>query len=115
MMPKARHTKSRQAVLRAVKLSPQAISAEQVLKQVNSWWPEANQASAYRNLDWLTKRGEIYRVEGEDGIKRYIGHAFHEARFRCQRCGETHELSKTIVPDLVKQKAFGRRTVFFLA
>lgn len=108
-----RHTKSRQAVLRAVKLSPQALGADQVLKRVQPWWPDANAATVYRNLDFLTKRGEIYRLEGEDGVKRYIGHSFHEVRFRCQRCGKVRALPSQSLQEYVNRKMWGKQTVFF--
>lgn len=108
-----RHTKSRQAVLRAVKLSPRAISADQVLTRVKPWWPEANRATVYRNLDFLTKRGEVYRLEGEDGTKQYIGHSFHEIKFRCQRCGEVRKLAEGQLQKFVEQNLSGHQTVFF--
>ena len=108
-----RHTKSRQAVLRAVKLSPQALSAEQVLTRVKPWVPEANRATVYRNLDFLTRRGEIYRVDSQDGIKRFIGHAFHSVQFTCQRCGQIRQLPSESLQEYVNRKMWGKQAVFF--
>ncbi len=108
-----RHTKSRQAVLRTVKLSSQALTAEQIVSKVKPWWPDANTSTAYRNLDFLTKRGEIYRVDGEDGVKRYVGHSFHEVKFRCQRCGEVRKLPSETLQTYVNRKMPGKQAVFF--
>ena len=98
-----RHTKQRQAVLRTVKFSPSALSAEQVLSGVKKLWPDIGLATVYRNLDFLTKRGEIYEFEGENGTKQYIGHSSHRAVFRCQRCGQIQEMSVTADTDMWKR------------
>lgn len=108
-----RHTKQRQAVLRAVKLSAQALTAEEIHVRVRGLFPEMSLATIYRGLDFFSKRGEIYRIEGDDGIKRYIGHAFHEVKFRCQRCGQVRELPSDTLQDYVNRKMWGKQTVFF--
>lgn len=108
-----RHTKPRQLVLRTVKLSPVALTARQVHQRVRQAHPSAGSATVYRNLDWLAKRGELYRVEGDDGVKRYIGHSFHQVLFRCQRCGKVRELPSDSLQTYVNRKMWGRQTVFF--
>lgn len=108
-----RHTKTRQWTLRAVKLSPRALTAEEVFAAVKRRCPEAGLATVYRNLEFFARRGELYRVEGDDGVKRYIGHSFHQVLFRCQRCGKIRELPSVSLQAYVNRKMWGRQTVFF--
>lgn len=96
-----------------VKLSPAALTADQVFTLVKRSCPETGLATVYRNLEFFTKRGEIYRVESDDGIKRYIGHTSHEVRFRCQRCGQERSLSSDGLQDYVNRKMWGKQIVFF--
>lgn len=111
-MVSQRHTKQRQAVLGVVKLSPQPVSAEEILVRLRRRWSDFGAATVYRNLDRLTKRGEIYRVESDDGVKRYVGHAWHAATFRCQRCGKERSLPPGRLPAYVNQTMWGRQVVF---
>ena len=66
----------------------------------------------FRNLDKLVRRGEIFTVDGLDGKRRYVGHAWHEAEFRCQRCGKTRQIKSDTLPTIVNKKMFGRQRVF---
>ncbi len=108
-----RHTKQRQAVLRTVKLSARPVGAEEIQRHLRRPFPSISVATVYRNLEFLAQRGELYRVEGDDGIKRYIGHSFHQVIFRCQRCGKVRELPSTTLQTYVNRKMFGRQSVFF--
>ena len=112
-MEPIRHTKQRQAVLRTVKLSTAALTADQVLRRLKPVLPEANSATIYRNLEFLSRRGEVYRVEGDDGVKRYVGHSFHEVMFRCQRCGKVRQLPSDSLQAYVNRKMWGKQAVFF--
>ena len=80
-----RRTSQRQAILRTVKFSTQPLSAEEIYTQVAT--QAVGQATVYRNLEWLSRRGEIYRFTDDAGVTRYIGHAVRLAEFQCQRCG----------------------------
>lgn len=112
-METIRHTKQRQAVLRAVKLSDASLAADDILASLKKTFPTISEATIYRNLNFLAKRGEIYRVDGDDGIKRFIGHSFHQVQFRCQRCGKIRELPSDTLQMYVNKKMWGQQTVFF--
>lgn len=99
-----RHTPARQWTLRVVKLSKDGLTADAVIRFVRKQCPGSGRSTIFRNLNFLAKRGEIYEFESEDGKKRYIGHSFHEQTFRCQRCGETKNLSLEDLIDAVKYR-----------
>jgi Fe2+ or Zn2+ uptake regulation protein len=93
-----RHTRQRQSILLAVKTSATGLTADAVFSSVKRGLPAVGRATVYRNLETLTKRGELFRFEGEDGVRRYYGHVFHEAVFRCQRCGKHEQIPGVMVP-----------------
>lgn len=103
-----RSSLQRQTLLRAVKFSPTPLTSVEIRRQV----PGLAKATLFRNLETLVRRGEIFLVEGLDGQKRYVGHAWHEAEFRCQRCGKIRHLKSTSLPKYVDRKMFGDQTVF---
>lgn len=107
-----RHTDARRWILRTVKAAVKPLTAEQVLVSVKKHYPTVNLTTTYRNLGWLAIRGEIYVIEGIDGIKRYIGHSFHEQTFRCQRCGKVQKLALEDLVDAVKYR-LRKQPVFY--
>lgn len=105
MLP-LRRTHQRQAVLRAVKFSAQPVSAEEVFDRVTA---SVAQATVYRNLEWLSRRGEIYRFSDDQGVTRYIGHAVRLAEFQCQRCQQRWPIEASEVSDVEsKAQQFGQ-------
>ncbi len=66
----------------------------------------------FRNLETLVRRGEIFSVDGLDGQRRYVGHAWHEAEFHCQRCGKTRSMNSNSLATMVNKKMFGQQRVF---
>lgn len=107
-----RHTEQRQCILKAVKLAAPAVTADDVLRRVRKACPSINEATVYRNLTFLAKRGEIYAVDGADGVKRFIGHSFHDQTFRCQRCGQVQKLALEDLVDAVKYR-LRKQPVFY--
>ncbi|MEK7537447.1 MAG: transcriptional repressor [Patescibacteria group bacterium] len=103
-----RHSPQRQAILRAVKFAPEPLTSADLRRRL----PQLAEATLFRNLDTLVARGEIFTVEGLDGGRRYIGHAWHEAEFSCQRCGKTQRLKSQTLPTSVNRRMFGQQRVF---
>lgn len=108
----SRHTRQRQVVLWSVKAADAGRTPEQVWQDAQRLMAGIGRATVYRNLELLTGRGEIYRFEGEDGVRRYFGHVFHQANFSCQRCGQQRRLSSQTLNQYVDRKIFGNQTVF---
>lgn len=94
-----------------VKFSVEPVTAEAVTKAVKPACPGIGVATVYRNLQHLVERGEIFRVDSHDGIRRFVGHAYHTATFTCQRCGQERQLTSRTLPAYVDRKIFGDQTV----
>lgn len=108
-MSTSRHTDQRQAVLRAVKFSSEPLTAAAMLQRLRT--AGLSRATLFRNLRRLVTNGEISAIEGHDGVTRYVGHAYHEALFRCQRCGRKRQLKSQTLPGYVDRKMFGRQSI----
>ena len=108
----SRHTRQRQQVLMTVKSSAEGLTADMVFQRVRKLVPRVGRATIYRNLELLVERGELYRFEGDDGTRQYFGHVFHQAVFRCQRCGKQRQLPSQTLHRYVDPKMFGDQTVF---
>lgn len=110
-MAVARRTPQRQVILRTVKFAPEPLTADEVFSRVRTVDKGIGSATVYRNLQALVKSGELYRVESGDGLRRFVGHAYHRAMFTCQRCGETKERQAQLRPEYVTQAFPGQRVV----
>jgi len=103
-----RSSPQRQQLLRAVKFSSTPLTSAEIRRLV----PKLASATLFRNLESLVKRGEIFSIDGLDGHRRYVGHAWHEAEFRCQRCGKTKQYNSDSLPSMVSKKMFDQQRVF---
>lgn len=83
----------------------------EIVRRTKKIVPGISAGTVYRNIDQLVKSGEIFRLDGEDGPE-YIGHAYHHATFRCQRCGKERELQSATLPKYVDAKMFGKQKIF---
>lgn len=110
-MSAVRRTPQRQTILRTVKFAPQPMSAEEVVRQVGRMGSPIGAATVYRNLQALVKSGEIFRIESGDGVRRFVGHAWHRAIFTCQRCGEMKQVLAQASPNYVRTALPGDRVV----
>lgn len=98
----------RRTLLRAVKFAPKPMTSGELRRRL----PGLAAATLFRNLETLVRRGEIFSVDGLDGKRRYIGHAWHEAEFSCQRCGKTRHIKSESLPTSINRKMFGQQRVF---
>jgi len=104
---KSRHTTNRFAILRLLKTTAVPLSAQEIRRRQ----PRLSVATIYRNLELLAVKGEIVAIEGDDDQVRYIGHAWHEAEFRCVRCGRKRHLKHKSLPGYVDRKMFGHQAI----
>ena len=104
-----RHTTQRQIILRALKLTAEPISAARLATQVKK--KGISRATLFRALKTYVAGGQIALVEGRDGKPEYIGHVYHQAIFRCQRCGKERRLKSQTLPAYVDRKMFGHQSI----
>lgn len=108
-MPTTRHTSQHQAVLRAVKLSAEPVLAADLVRRLQP--VGLSRATVFRALKYYTAQGEIAVIDSADGRPAYVGHTYHIARFRCQRCGKERHLNSQTLPTYVDRKMFGHQSI----
>lgn len=109
-MPEARTRMTRQraeilAELRKAKNHP---TAEEIHARVRRCLPRISLGTVYRNLELLAQSGEILRLDGGSGGRRFDGDISPHLHVRCRRCGRIADVSGAVfTPALDGLKAEG--------
>lgn len=108
-MTPIRHTEQRQIVLRTIKFSLHPLSAATLVKKLHA--AGISRATLFRALKHFVMNGEIALIDNGDGKPEYVGHAYHIATFRCQRCHKERRLKSQTLPQYVDRKMFGHQAI----
>ena len=87
-----RMTRQRQVILeelRKVKTHP---SADELYEKVKRRLPRISLGTVYRNLEILTRLGEIQHVEIGGAMKRFDGNPKNHYHIRCIRCARVDDV-----------------------
>ncbi len=93
MQKTLKHSKQRDALLsllRGVKNHP---TAEWLYDELKKEFPNLGIATVYRNLNQLTERGEIIKLECKSGSERYDGNIERHYHFICRGCSEIIDIT----------------------
>ncbi|MEW6672019.1 MAG: transcriptional repressor [Thermodesulfobacteriota bacterium] len=88
-----RMTRQRQVILeelRKVKTHP---SADELYEKVKKRLPRISLGTVYRNLEILTRLGEIQHVEIGGAMKRFDGNPRNHYHIRCLGCARVDDLA----------------------
>lgn len=88
-----RDTKQRKAILeelRKVKTHP---SADEVYDMVRRRIPRISLGTVYRNLDILSEKGLVLRLEHGAGCYRFDANPCNHYHIRCVRCGRVDDVT----------------------
>lgn len=105
-----RKTKSVEALLNEFNQGQEAISAKQLIEQLDS---KFNKTTIYRVLDRLEEDGVLHSFLGKDGLKWYAkcngcsasNHKDVHPHFQCLKCGKVDCLSVNMpIPDIPNRK-----------
>ncbi|MDO8567542.1 MAG: Fur family transcriptional regulator [Dehalococcoidales bacterium] len=96
-----RLTPQRMMVLAAIEKTDDHISAEEIYARVTTKYPHVNLSTIYRTLELLKRLGLVTETDLGGGRLRYHpaekGHHHHLV---CQNCGDTIDLSETVLVPL---------------
>jgi Fe2+ or Zn2+ uptake regulation protein len=90
--PNLRMTRQRLVILeelRKVKTHP---SADELYEKVKRRLPHISLGTVYRNLEILSRLGEIQHVEIGGTMKRFDGNPANHYHIRCTRCGRVDDV-----------------------
>lgn len=101
----SRKTRQREAILKVVRSTTLHPSADWVYKQVNKEMPNISMGTVYRNLQLLTQKGEIRRLDTAGSQSRFDGNTHEHYHFRCEKCGRVFDLDEPVDPSVEERVA----------
>lgn len=95
--PRRRHTRQRDAVLRAVHSSANHPDVRWVHEAVRRELPAISLATVYRNLDVLVGSGELNEVRLASGQVRFDRNTSEHGHLICRKCGSIRDIDVAAV------------------
>ena len=87
-----RMTRQRQVILDAIREVRTHPTADEVHQMVRRYLPRISLATVYRNLEALSERGLLQKLELAGTQRRFDGNTHKHYHVRCIRCGRTDDL-----------------------
>jgi Fur family transcriptional regulator, ferric uptake regulator len=98
-----RITRQRMVILEELRNVDTHPSANEVYAMVRKRLPRVSLGTIYRNLEILSKSGEIRRIDSGGGLKRFDGKADDHYHIRCLRCDRLVDAFIELGLDIDKQ------------
>jgi Fur family ferric uptake transcriptional regulator len=87
-----RMTRQRRVILEELRRRHWHPTADELHRRVRRRLPRISLATVYRNLELLSERGVIRRLDAAGEPRRYDPVADHDCHVRCERCGRVDDL-----------------------
>jgi len=87
-----RMTKQRKFILQEVRNAKDHPTAYEVYEKVRRHIPNISLGTVYRNLDILSEKGIIKKIETPETQMRFDGRTDPHYHVRCKRCGKVDDL-----------------------
>ena len=91
----SRRTRQRALILEELQKARSHPTADEIYLRVKKRLPRISLGTVYRNLDKLSRSGEILRLECGDR-RRYDGYSSDHYHVRCTRCGRVDDIERQI-------------------
>ena len=87
-----RKTQQREVILEVLKSTHCHPTADELYAMVRKRLPKVSLGTVYRNLEKLSESGEIQKIEGCGGQKRFDGDTKVHYHARCLECGRIDDV-----------------------
>lgn len=87
MEKQTRNTKQRTVILNALRSVTSHPTADEIYLMTREKIPHISLGTVYRNLELLSRQGEIICLENGTAQKRFDGNTHPHQHIRCTRCG----------------------------
>jgi Fe2+ or Zn2+ uptake regulation protein len=95
-----RMTPQREVLLQALRESASHPTADELYEKVRRKLPRVSLGTVYRNLEILSERGMIRKIEHSGAQMRFDGDLSDHGHIRCVRCGRLDDLPGRDLPGL---------------
>ncbi len=97
-----RMTRQRAIILEELRKVNTHPTADEIYTLVRNRLPRISLGTVYRNLEFLTERGEILKIDAPGNTKRYDGDISWHQHVRCVRCGKIGDIMSPLrAPDTI--------------
>lgn len=97
-----KYSKQKELILQTVKENRIHPTAEAVYEMVREKIPNISLATVYRNLNKMSEKGLLKKLDNIDGVARFDGETSEHHHFVCEKCGQIFDLDKSDFPALEK-------------
>ena len=97
------YSKQREIIIEYIKNVKTHPTAETIYNDLRIKNPELSLGTVYRNLDRLTKSGEILRLNGFGPKDRFDGNINHHYHAKCEKCLELFDIYIDYFSDIDKK------------
>lgn len=87
------YSKQREEILNYIKFTKSHPTAEMVYKEVKKRYPNISLGTVYRNLELLTKIGDIKRIEVKGSKDRFDADLSNHIHAICENCGMIYDVN----------------------
>lgn len=98
-------TRQKEAILKALRATRSHPTADWVFAEVRKEIPNISLGTVYRNLNSLSRRGEILELDLSGTLSRYDAFTHDHYHFRCDRCGRIFDIDEPVDRKLDKKVA----------
>lgn len=95
-----RYSHQREKILEIVKNSYKHPSAEMVYKEVKKYIPDISLGTVYRNLNQLSDKGLILKIDFPDGSSRFDKTINDHYHIICSKCERVTDISNILFKNL---------------
>jgi len=108
MERQTRTTKQRTVILQKLREVTSHPTADEIYAMTREHLPRISLGTVYRNLELLTRHGEVLCLENGGFQKRFDGTTTPHHHVRCAQCGKIGDVETPVfAPDITKAKAEG--------
>ena len=113
-------TRQRRVILEELRKHNHHPSADEVYELVRKRLPRISLGTVYRNLEILSERGEIQKLEFAGNLKRFDAHPDPHYHIRCDLCDRIDDAPMSLLKDIevrvsaeTEYRIIGHRLEFF--
>jgi Fur family ferric uptake transcriptional regulator len=98
-----RNTRQRTVILGKLREVVSHPTADEIFSMTRETLPRISLGTVYRNLELLTRQGEIFCLENGGAQKRFDGNTMPHHHVRCSECGKIADVETAVpFPDIAE-------------
>lgn len=107
-----KYSKQREEILLVIKESYEHLTAEEIYKLVKKKNSTASRGTVYRNLNFLTKKGDIVKLSMQVGPDRYDYYHKPHHHTICKQCGKVFDFEYKIDFTQILQNIYKQTEIY---